>query len=225
MQTPNKNILTTSDPSKLSGMEARQLVFEHIRVATVAAIEYELFLAEQQLEAGEISKELYQLKIDLALDELSLFNEPGQVALKPFCNVAELMNDLSSIGLGPMRKWWTDEIEWMSASNNFDVSSPGSNTPHNYLALYLSSESEHYVRTLKLNLTIHNRIDSGSACFFLAQIVPKLFQAIKQSVPPGLCEAILTQTEFWYMTNAYIIGTEWENGIKSASYSIIISSK
>lgn len=151
----------------------------------------------------------------------------SQSKVKSFQNVPALRANLSKVGIGSMRKWWTDGAGWMSASNYYEFGPAVNGALYDNLAFYLESPSERYVETLKLNLTAYHKSGANSAYHFMANKAPKLFSEIGLPMPPGLVSAIKSRKEFVYNGKTHSVKTDYDYvaGAKAESYRLIITSK
>lgn len=99
-----------------------------------------------------------------------------------FNDVNKTREALSSIGIGEMRRWWTDSYGYMSASNYYELGELTDRIPNN-VALYLTGENIGAVQTAKLVLNINdNRIENDAIITFF-RLAKKFLEVLNLETP------------------------------------------
>lgn len=129
-----------------------------------------------------------------------------------FNDVPKLRRTLGSVGIGEMRKWWNDGISWMSASNFYNIGSPGLGGMPGNLAFYLESPSEKYVQSLKVKVNINNMSEKKATLKKYAQTVERTFNVIGLDMPSGLKPALLAGKPYENVTTQRTIKNIFEPG-------------
>ncbi|WP_128547780.1 hypothetical protein [Larkinella soli] len=162
----------------------------------------------------------FGLREPVARAERPISPKKKSVRLSVFKDVEALKGKLEKVGVGKLRTWRYDGMGWMSATDFYNIGPTGTSGLANNLAIYLESESEDYVRTVKLNLNDYDNLGYP----VMPAKAKRLFQAIGLPVPDGLLAALRRGEDFSYLGDHYKVETRLTNNSKGGYYRLIITS-
>ena len=143
-----------------------------------------------------------------------------------FNDVSLVREKLESVGIGIFTRWKKlDEIGWMSSTpyHSFGNSSSATGLPNN-LAFYLESNSEDFIRTIKLVLNINNTSERKKALSKFNEILISTFKSLDLKEASKFSKAIKQKKNYILENSEYKISLEIEK-INTDTWELIIEAK